>query len=50
MGVVAHFVSKTMTGKYKSHIVRAANKSSGAPVPGNKLAGTSMGALLTKKK
>ena len=47
--VVAHFVSKTKTGNYSSHIVRAANKSSGATVPGNELAGTYMGVLLTKQ-
>ena len=47
--VVAHFVSKTKLSEYNSQIVRAANKSSGASVPGNEFAGTYMGALLTKK-
>ena len=47
--VVAHLVSTNESGGNHSQIVRAANKSSGASVPGNELAGTYMGALLIKK-
>ena len=47
--VAAHFVSTNESGEYNSQIVRAANKVSGASVPGNELAGTYMGALLMKK-
>ena len=47
--VVAHLVSTNESGGNHSQIVRAANKSSAASVPGNELAGTYMGALLIKK-
>ena len=47
--VVAHLVSTIESGENNSQIIRAANKSSGASVPGNELAGTYMGALLMKK-
>ena len=47
--VVAHLVSTNESGGNHSQIIRAANKSSGASVPGNELAGTYMGALLMKK-
>ena len=46
---MADLVSKIESGENNSQIIRAANKSSGASVPGNELAGTYMGALLMKK-
>lgn len=40
ISVVAHFVSKTTTGNYNSHMVRAANKSSGVSEPGRNIHGS----------